>query len=391
MITKKNVPKRADPSTIFEEISIPEHLIPTDPRFGIGPSLIPMEHIKKLYDQGPHYLGTGHRGPPLKDIIKEVREQIVHYFALPNDYTVLLGNGGATFLFDMIGLGLVRQSSIHYTCGEFSKKWYRAHKNIPWIKAWEVSFDYGMGIDITKKNTDRTDLIACTLNETSTGAMMDQFPHINKNDTLIAIDATSGAGQCPCPVSNVDVFFFSPQKVFASEGGLFICILSPKAKKRAFEIADDPHRYIPDIMNWKTCLENSEKNQTYTTPSLSTLFFLNEQFKRLIAFGGYKKVQQDARKKAAHIYGWANEKDYLRPYIREEKHRSLSTCTIDVDDKYPIKPIIKFLKDKHLAYNIDPYRKLQRNQFRIGIFHNISLDNLKRLTRLISLLIERLK
>ena len=383
------MPNEDDHFAMLKNLRIPTHLIPTDPRFGVGPSLIPLEHIKKLYDQGPHYMGTGHRTAPFKDIVQSVRDKISRYFQLPEDYTVLMGNGGATFLFDMIGLGLVRESSVHYTCGEFSNKWYKAHKNIPWIKTEKVSVDYGMGITPTEETCGDADFMACTLAETSTGAMIDHLPNIQGRDILLGVDATGGAGQCPCDVSKVDVFFFSPQKVFASDGGLFVCILSPKARARAEEIDQNVGRYVPHMMNWKTCLEHSEKNQTYTTSSLATVFLLNEQLKQLISFGGYEKVQEYARKKVKLLNEWIAKKDYLHHYIQEEKYRSLCVCTIDVDEKYNVSLILNFLKRQRLVYNINSYRKLNRNQFRVAFFHNITFENLQKLTKLLSFLIEQ--
>ena len=383
---KKNAPKKGDPSSMLEHLTFPETLIPTDPRFGTGPSLIPLDHVKKLYETGSHYLGTSHRKAPLKTVIQEVRKRIHHYFDLPDSYTVALGNGGATFLFDMVGLGMVVKKSIHYTCGEFSKKWYKAHANIPWIEAQEVSVPFGQGV--TPRPHGDADFIACTLNETSTGAMIDAFPDVDDH-TLIGVDATSGAGQCACDVSKIDVFFFSPQKVFASEGGLFICILSPKACERIAKIQHDTTRYIPEIMNWMTCLDNSRKNQTYTTPSLSTIFLLNQQLKKLIAAGGLQKVQQEAQKKASFVYDWADRKDYLSPYIKEKRYRSCSVATIDVE--YPVSKILEFLEKKNLVYNINSYRKLGRNQFRIALFPNITFENIQRLTGLLSFILEKME
>ena len=265
---------------MLDDIHIPKALIPSDPRFGVGPALVPLEHIKKLCDQGPHYLGTGHRATPFKNVVGEMRENIAAFFNLPEDYKVLLGNGGATFLFDMIGLGLVRESSVHYVCGEFSNKWYKAHENIPWIKARAVAVPNGQGLTPTEETFGPADFVACTLNETSTGAMIDRFPSVRDSDVLVGVDATSGAAQCPCDVSQVDVFFFSPQKVFAGEGGLFVCILSPEALERAREIVGLPDRYIPKIMDWKMCLENSEQNQTATTPALATVFLFKRTVKK---------------------------------------------------------------------------------------------------------------
>ena len=330
-------------------------------------------------------MGTSHRGLPLQEMIRETREGLAGFFHLPDDYTVALGIGGATLLFDMIGLGMVKKKSLHYVCGEFSQKWHRAHAAIPWIEAEEAAVEFGQGL--SPEDREGADFIACTLNETSTGAMIDRIPEVG-DDTLLGIDATSGAGQCPCDVSKTDVFFFSPQKTFASEGGLFVCILSPKAKERIAQIGADPSRYVPGIMDWPTCLRYSEKNQTYSTPALSTIFLLNEQIKSMAAFGGYEAVQRHAREKTDTVYGWAQEKEYLSPYIGEEKYRSLSVCTIDVDRRYDVPGMLKVLEEKRLVYNIASYRKLGRNQFRISAFHSISIENIRRLTGLLSFVIE---
>lgn len=369
---------------MFENYNAPKELRPTDPRFGCGPSLIPVEFVKRLAETDVHLLGTSHRKAPVKNLVREIQEGLVKYFDVPADYTVCMGNGGATLLFDMIGLGLVEKKIAHFTCGEFSSKWYKSSEMIPWIEAEEHSVDFGNGI--TPEALAGFDVIACTLNETSTGVQLDSIPEVDAN-TLLCVDATSGAGQCPIDVSKTDLFFFSPQKVFASEGGLFIAIMSPKARERALKIAEDKNRYIPGIMDWKTCIDNSDKNQTYNTPSLSTLFFLNEQVK-LMNKDGYASVQEQARKKADLVYNWANEKAYLSCYITEERYRSVAVACIDVDEKIDVNPLIKKLESEKIVYGIDAYRKLGRNQFRIGLFHNIAFSDLEKLTKLLSHAIE---
>ncbi len=369
---------------MFEDLIIPESLIPTDPRFGCGPSLIPSSSVEKLLDTGTKLLGTSHRKAPVKGLTREIQEGLKKYFKLPDDYSVNLGNGGATLLFDMIGLGAVRKKITHFTCGEFSEKWYKSSSLIPWIDAEKIEVEYGQGI--TPYCPDESDVIACTLNETSTGVIIDHLPEM-KGDALLAIDATSGAGQVECDISKVDFFIFSPQKVFSSEGGLFIVIMSPRAQKRVLEINKDKNRYIPAIMNWKTLLDNAEKNQVYNTPSLSTLFFLNEQVKRMNQVG-YEEVKQEALKKSKLIYDWADSKEYLSPYIREEKYRSTAVATIDVDDKIDVKSLLLVLEAKNIILGIDSYRKLGKNQFRISMFNNISYSDLEKLTRLLSYAIE---
>jgi phosphoserine aminotransferase len=370
--------------TMFENWKIPENLTPDDPRFGCGPSLISPDIVYRLANDARLLLGTSHRKPAVKNMVKEIQEGLSTYFNIPSDYRVVLGNGGATFLFDMIGLGLVNKKSVHFTCGEFSNKWFKSHKNIPWIEAEEVSVDYGHGIN--SENRSDSDVVCCTLNETSTGVIFNELPRVD-DKTLLCVDATSGAGQVECDVSKTDMFFFSPQKVFASDGGLFVAIMSPKALKRATEIHANKDRYFPVIMDWKLAIDNSEKNQTYNTPALATLYFLNEQVKAMNELG-LAKVTEMADAKANHIYSWANEKDYLNCYVSEEKFRSNAVATIDVDVRFDVAAIIKIFERENLALGIDSYRKLGRNQFRIALFHNIKIEDLKKLTSLISSVIE---
>ncbi|MCT4640786.1 MAG: aminotransferase class V-fold PLP-dependent enzyme [Bacteriovoracaceae bacterium] len=369
---------------MFENFNVPQELIPTDPRFGVGPSLVPVEFMQRLAETKTELLGTSHRKPAIKNLVKEVQEGLKKYFNLPEGYEVVIGNGGATFLFDMIGLGLVNKSSAHFTTGEFSTKWYKSHNKIPWINAENISVEYGHGIN--PKDMDGHDMICCTLNETSTAVMVNELPDLRNTDKLLAIDATSGAGQIPVDFNKVDLYFFSPQKVFASEGGTFIAIMSPKALDRA-KANYDRDSYIPEIMSWKLAIDNSLKNQTYNTPSVSTLFFLNEQVKLMNELGECKVVDM-AKEKANYIYDWANSKDYLACYVEDEAFRSIAVATINVDDKYPVPDLTKRLRDLGVIYDIDSYRKLGKNQFRISLFHNVTLENLKKLTRIIDLAIE---
>lgn len=371
-------------SFMFDNFVIPENLIPSDPRFGSGPSLVPADYLLALHATGTHYMGTSHRKPGIKNVVKEIQDGLMKYFDVPKDYLVVLGNGGATLLFDMIALGIVEKKATHFTCGEFSEKWYKSSKLVPWIETEQVAVPFGKGINGTA--VAGSDLIAVTLNETSTGVQLSKLPVVDAN-TILAVDATSGGGQCPCDVSKADIYFFSPQKVFASDGGLWVAIMSPKALARAKKIAADKSRYVPDIMNWNNAISNSEQNQTYNTPALATLFMMNEQIKQMNLLG-YNKVQELAQKKADLLYGWAESKPYLSSFIEEKEFRSVAVATIDVDPKVNVDDVIKFLEKKKVVYGIDGYRKLGRNQFRISMFHNISYNDLEKLTGLLSMMIE---
>lgn len=368
---------------MFEQFKVPENLIPSDPRFGVGPSLIPVEFIQKLLATGQELLGTSHRRPAVVNLVKEMQQGLRDYFKLPKDYEIVLGNGGATFLFDMIGLGLVENSSVHFTCGEFSNKWYLAHKKIPWINATEISVEYGKGIE--PQIIDGHDMICCTLNETSTGVIINDVPDCSELDTIVCVDATSGAGQVPINMEKVDVFFFGPQKVFAAEGGLFIAFMSPKAIARAKKI-NKYGRYVPEIMNWENAIENSIKHQTYNTPSITNIFYINEQVKLMNKLG-YEKVKELAIKKANLLYDWAESKPYLSPFVQDKKYRSMAVATINVDEKYPVNELCEVLRNQKVVYDIESYRKLGQNQFRISLFHNVKFEDLEKLIKIIDLAI----
>jgi phosphoserine aminotransferase len=218
--------------------------------------------------------------------------------------------------------------------------------------------------------------------------MLTDLPQVDAH-TILAIDATSGAGQIQIDFKKSDLYYFSPQKVFASEGGFYVAILSPKAIERAMKIGKDNSRFIPESFKWNHAIENSRQNQTYNTPAISTIFFLNEQVK-LMNKMGEEAVVREAKKKAELIYDWAKSKSYLNPFIAEEKFRSQAVATIDLDEKFKVDDLTAVLRSQGVVYDIDGYRKLGRNQFRIGMFHNVSFENLEKLTKIISLAVESL-
>lgn len=372
---------------MFESFIVPKELVPSDPRFGVGPSLIPNKHLDNLCATQGNLLGTSHRKKAAIELGREIQTGLSQYFKLPEGYEVVFGNGGATFLFDMIGLGLVRNKSYHYCSGEFSHKWLRAHGNIPWIETSAHESEYGTNVN--PKFIDGFDMICTTLNETSTGVMfteLEGFTDADMTDVLLAVDATSGGGQVKIDFNQVDVYFFSPQKVFASEGGFYVCILSPKAIKRAYELMQRDS-YRPEVMSWKHAIENSRKSQTYNTPALSTMFLLNEQIKELNILGE-EQVIKKSKAKADILYNWAIEKPYLSCFVQDQKFRSHCVATIDVDNKYPVSELTKVLREQGVILDIDGYRKLGRNQLRISLFHNVAEDDLVKLTKIISLAIE---
>lgn len=372
---------------MFENLKVPTDLIPSDPRFGVGPSLIPQAALDNLAKTGHELLGTSHRKDAVRKVVKEMQDGLRTYFNLPADYEVVIGNGGATMLWDMIGLGMIEKNPYHFICGEFSDKWYRANKNIPWLKPEISKVDFGQGIN--PENKAGHDFIACTLNETSTGVMLTELPDVSA-DTLLSIDATSGAGQIKIDFKKSDLYYFSPQKVFASEGGFYVSILSPKAIARAEKVAKDSTRFVPESMKWSHAIENSRNNQTYNTPAVSTIFLLNEQVKLMNKLGEAEVIKQ-SKEKSDMLYSWAESKSYLSPFVQDKKFRSVCVATIDLDEKFKADDLANALRAQKIVYDIDAYRKLGRNQFRIGMFHNVSFENLEKLTKIISFAIESQK
>lgn len=370
---------------MFENFKVPSELIPSDPRFGVGPSLIPHEAVKKLADSKSTYLGTSHRKASVKSLVKEVQDGIRTYYNLPDGYEVILGNGGATFFWDVVALNFVEKNSYHFVCGEFTDKWAKAHKNVPWLSVEEKRVEFGQGIHV--EDVQGFDTVCCTLNETSTGVQTPLIPKLSNPDALMMVDATSGAGQIKADFKNIDVYYFSPQKVFAADGGLYVAILSPKAIARAEKIAKDKTRFIPESLKIMHAIEFGRGNQTYNTPAIGTIFLLNEQIKLMNKLGEDEVIRL-AKEKAKFMYDWAEEKPYLAPYIKEKEFQSQVVITLDLDEKYNADDLTKVLRDQKVVFDIDGYRKLGRNQFRIALFHNITLENLKKLTQIISLAIE---
>jgi phosphoserine aminotransferase len=370
---------------MFENFKVPSELMPSDPRFGVGPSLIPVQAVENLAKNSKHLLGTSHRKENVRKLVLELQEGIRNYFKLPKDYEVILGNGGATLVWDMIALGLVEKSSLHFVCGEFSDKWHRAHQNVPWINTKAHKVEFGKGINPVEE--EGHDFICCTLNETSTGVLMTNLPKLKDLSRLVGVDATSGAGQIKLDFSRSDIYYFSPQKVFASEGGFYVAIMSPKAIERALKIGKDKTRFIPESLKWSHAIENSRQNQTYNTPAISTIFLMNEQVKLMNQLGEDKVIEM-AKGKAEFVYHWAESKAYLEPFVQDKKFRSHAVATINVDERFNVEELAKVLKRQDAAFDIEGYRKLGKNQLRIALFHNVSFENLQKLTHIISLAIE---
>ncbi|GAA4851951.1 phosphoserine transaminase [Saccharopolyspora rosea] len=372
-----------DPTTL----KLPAELKPADGRFGCGPSKVRPEQLTRLADEGAALMGTSHRQKPVKSLVGRVREGLGTLFSLPSGYEVVLGVGGTTAFWDAATFGLVRQRSLHLTYGEFSSKFAKAAKTAPFLDdPVIVSADPG---DAPEPVADPSaDLIAWAHNETSTGVMLAPTRPAGSEHALIAVDATSGAGGLPFDPADVDIYYFAPQKCFAADGGLWLAAMSPAALERIQEIGDSG-RWAPEFLSLTTALDNSRKDQTYNTPAVATLFLLADQIDWMNDQGGLDWCVQRTAESSRRLYEWAEASEYATPFVADPAKRSQVVGTIDFADSVDASLIAKALRANGIV-DTEPYRKLGRNQLRIGMFPAIEPDDVTALTKSIDWVVAQL-
>ncbi|MFI1165877.1 phosphoserine transaminase [Streptomyces sp. NPDC020801] len=370
------------------EIQIPDDIKPADGRFGAGPSKVRTEALDALAATGKSLLGTSHRQAPVKNLVGKVREGIGELFQLPDGYEVVLGNGGSTAFWDIATHGLIENRSQHLTFGEFSSKFAKASKLAPWLAEPDViSTDPGTHPEAVAR--EGVDVYAFTHNETSTGVAMPIKRVAGADEgALVLVDATSGAGGLPVDVAETDVYYFAPQKSFASDGGLWIGVFSPAAIERA-ERVHASGRHIPEFFSLPTAIDNSRKNQTYNTPALATLFLLNQQLEWINGQGGLDWAVRRTATSSRTLYGWAEDVKYASPFVTDPAKRSQVIGTIDFSDDIDAAAVAKVLRAGGIV-DTEPYRKLGRNQLRVAMFPAVDPADVEALTKCIDYVIEKL-
>jgi phosphoserine aminotransferase len=331
-------------------------------------------------------LGTSHRQAPVKKLVQEVREGLTQLFDLPDGYEAVLGNGGSTAFWDVATLTLVEHRSQHLVFGEFSSKFAAAATAAPFLEAPEV-IETAPGTHPLPRSNPEVDAYCLTHNETSTGVAM-AVDRVGGAGQLVLVDATSGAGGLPVAVGETDAYYFAPQKCFASEGGLWIALLSPAAIERA-ERMERSGRWVPASLSLSLALENSRLNQTYNTPAIATLFLLKKQVEWLLEMGGLSWAVDRTRQSAAVIYGWAEERAFATPFVANPAERSSVVATIDLVDSVPAKEVSTILRENGIV-DTESYRKLGRNQLRVGLFPAIEPEDVVQLTRSIDWVVDAL-
>jgi phosphoserine aminotransferase len=378
--------------TATAPITIPADLLPSDGRFGCGPSKVRPEQLQSLVDTGASVFGTSHRQAPVKNVVGSIRAGLAELFALPEGYEVVLSNGGTTAFWDAAAFGLIKQRSLHLTYGEFSSKFATVAKKAPFLDSPSViSTDPGTAPDpaaLTADDFGGIDLIGWAQNETSTGVSVPVTRPAGSDDALVAIDATSGAGGLSVEVGDSDVYYFAPQKCFASDGGIWIALMSPRALERISQIAETD-RWCPEFLSLPTAVDNSSKNQTYNTPAVASLLLLDNQIQWMLGQGGLDWCVSRTADSSSRLYQWAEASEFATPFVTDPAQRSQVVGTIDFDDDVDAAAVAKALRANGVV-DTEPYRKLGRNQLRVGMFPAIDPDDVSKLTECIDVVVDKL-
>lgn len=381
-------PRRAILAGVSDTISIPADMLPADGRFGCGPSKVRPEQVDAVVAAGRTILGTSHRKPAVKDLVGRIRTGLTELFSLPDGWEIVLGNGGTTVFWDAATFGLVQERSQHLVFGEFSSKFADACRTAPHLGEPTI-ISSATGDHPEPAAEAGVDVYALTHNETSTGvAMQLHRPEGADADSLVAVDATSAAGGLRWDHHEVDVYYFAPQKCFAADGGLWLAACSPTAVERIERIAASD-RWRPASIDLGIALTNSRADQTYNTPAVATLVLLASQLDWMNGNGGLEWCASRSDRSAEIMYGWAESREWATPFVTDAAKRSSVVATIDLDASVDADTVNEVLRSNGI-YDTDSYRKLGRNQLRIGMFPAIDPTDVEALTQCIDLVVDAL-
>ena len=374
--------------TNTDNITIPSELLPEDGRFGAGPSKIRQEQIDALTKAGKTLLGTSHRQKPVKTQVARIKNGLTELFNLPEGYEVVLGNGGSTAFWDIATFSLIRDKAQFLSFGEFGSKFASSAKAAPFLSE-PVVIKAEPGDALAFEPSPGIDAYCTPHNETSTGVAVRPYrPTGIDDDALVLIDATSGSGGLDVDIRDVDVYYFSPQKCFASDGGLFIAIMSPKAIARAEEIKASG-RYIPPFLDLMTAIENSRLDQTNNTPAVATLIMMAEQIEWFNSNGGLKWTTARTAESAGLIYNWAEANTFTTAFVVDPAKQSNVVVTVNFDDSIDASLISGVLR-RHGVVDIEPYRKLGKNQLRVSVFPAVEPSDVQKLLASIDYVVAQL-
>jgi phosphoserine aminotransferase len=366
-------------------IVIPDALRPVDGRFGSGPSKVPASVVRALGDTGATLLGTSHRQAPVRSLVGRIRAGLRELFALPDGWSVVLGNGGATAFWDAAAFGLIRDRAQHLVCGEFSAKFAAVTAGAPFLAEPSVRrSDYGSA-PVAEVEAG-IDVYAWPHNETSTGVAL-PVARLDAAGALMLVDATSAAAGIDVDVTHSDVYYFAPQKAFAGDGGLWLALCSPATLDRAAEIR--AARWVPPSLDLTLAIENSAKDQTYNTPAIATLWLLAHQVEWLLGEGGLTWASGRTAESSGRLYAWADKSEYATPFVSDPALRSPVVGTVDLDDSVDAAAVAATLRANGIV-DTEPYRALGRNQLRVGMYPAVDPDDVSALTECVDYVVGRL-
>jgi phosphoserine aminotransferase len=366
-------------------VQIPAELKPADGRFGCGPSKVRPEALAALAERAD-VMGTSHRQAPVRDLVGRIRTGLGELLGLPVGYEIALGNGGTTAFWDAAAAWLVRERALHLVYGEFSGKFAKVTAGAPFLED-PLLVEAAPGDAPDPVADPSTDAIAWAHNETSTGVMVDVRRPADAGDALVLVDATSGAGGLPLDATQVDVYYFAPQKAFGTDGGLWLAALSPAAIERIGELDGAADRWQPAFLSLQTALENSRKEQTYNTPAVATLLLLADQVEWMLGLGGLDACVERTRASSGHLYGWAEGAELASPFVADPAKRSLVVGTIDFAEEIDAAALAATLRANDIV-DVEPYRKLGRNQLRVGMFPAVDPTDVEALTACVEWIVE---
>ena len=369
------------------KLTIPADLKPADGRFGCGPSKVRPEQLTALSTTHAALFGTSHRQAPVKNLVGRVRDGLRQLFSVPDGYEVILGNGGATAFWDAAAFGLIDSKSLHLTFGEFSAKFASAVAANPFVGD-PIVIKAEPGSAPAPTSDPSVDAIAWAHNETSTGVALPVQRPAGSGDALVLIDATSAAGGLPVDITDVDTYYFAPQKNFAADGGLWLAVMSPAALARVEKIAASG-RWVPEFLSLPIAVENSLKNQTYNTPAIATLVLMAEQLDWMLGNGGLDWAVTRTADSSSRLYGWAEASSFATPFVADPALRSQVVGTIDFNSDIDAAAIAAVLRANGIV-DTEPYRKLGRNQLRVAMFPAVDPDDVSALTQCVDWVLEHL-
>ncbi|WP_136518587.1 MULTISPECIES: phosphoserine transaminase [Cellulomonas] len=377
------------PDAPVPAVTIPADLLPRDGRFGCGPSKVRPAQVDALAAAGRSLLGTSHRQAPVRALVGRVRAGLTELFGAPEGYEVVLGNGGSTAFWDVATLCLVRERAAHARFGEFGAKFAAATARAPFLADPHV-VTAEPGDAVVPDLVEGADVYAWPHNETSTGvvAPVRRVPGSREAGALVVVDGTSAAGGVAVDVAETDVYYFAPQKSFAADGGLWLALASPDAVERAAAV-EGSGRWVPEFLSFTAAVTNSRADQTLNTPAIATLVLLAEQVEWLLAQGGLAWAAARTAESSGHLYAWAQEREWATPFVADPALRSPVVGTVDLAAGVDAGAVASVLR-RHGVVDVEPYRKLGRNQLRVGMFPAVEPDDVRALTACVDHVVEQL-